>query len=122
MHKDVFTLFNVDLSPRWVGGGPGSFLEIVSPLSRRGWGLRAAGPLRPIEGEVRTEGERLQSQARVLQERPGSCGFRCVRRTCCELKGIPVAEETLKAADTWDQGPVCGVVFKTHLLFPCELC
>lgn len=40
MQKDVLTLLNVDLRPRSVGGGPGSFLEIVSLLSRRGWGLR----------------------------------------------------------------------------------
>lgn len=51
-------------------------LEIVSLLSRRGWGLRA------IEGEVRTEGERLQSQAR-------SCGNgRQLWVSLCEEDGL----------------------------------
>lgn len=32
-----------------------------------------------------------------------------VRRTCCELKGIPLADQTAKDANTWDQGTLCFV-------------
>ena len=48
------------------------------------------------------------------------CATTLAQRTCCDPKGIPLANNTLKAAE--HLGPGNWWWFLMHLLFPCELC
>lgn len=67
--------------------------------------------MRSIQAEVTVERPRRHAEAAWRAPVALSvlvpfffCATTLAQRTCCDLKGIPLANNTLKTANTWDQG------------------